>query len=371
MRIKNGLPKGCCWNLDRENGKRRVLFRDRRSGFSVYLTGTPWSEDFMRQYAAALEGGKAKATTIVGSGRTVAGTINALIVSYYASTGFKDLKASTQGNRRNILERFRVSYDLPVKGLTRAVLDKIMGDRSNTPMAANNLMKVLRYLLEHAVALGMIAINPTIGIRKYRSKSEGHHSWTEAEIAQYLARHPLDTRAGLALALLLYTGRRRGDVVGMGWKHVNGDMIAVKQEKTDTSLMIPLHPDLLKAMKAQPLSNLASFLVTERGRSFTSAGFGNWFRDRCDEAELPHCSAHGLRDAAATRLANIGCTDEEIMAITGHRSRASLAVYTRGADQRRLARQAMAKLTSAIETKGEQKNGPASDPAGPKQEKVK
>jgi integrase len=367
MRIKNGLPKGCCWNTDRENGKRRVRFRDGRSGFSVYLTGTPWSEDFMRQYAAALEGGKAKATTIVGAKRTVAGTINALIISYYASTGFKDLKASTQGNRRNILERFRASYgDLPVKGLTRAVLDKIMGDRSNRPMAANNLMKVLRYLLEHAVGHGMIAINPTIGVRRYRSKSEGHHTWTEEEIAQYLARHPLDTRAGLALALLLYTGQRRGDVVGMGWKHVDGDMIAVKQEKTDTSLMIPLHPDLLKAMKAQPLSNLASFLVTGRGKSFTSAGFGNWFRERCDEAGLQHCTAHGLRHAAATRLANIGCTDEEIMAITGHRSRASLAVYTRGADQRRLARQAMAKLTNS-----EQKNGPAPIPLDQNAEKVK
>jgi integrase len=344
MRTKSGLPKGCVWNLDRENGKRRVRFRDRRTGFSVYLYGVPWSEAFMRAYAAALEGGKAR-VEIVGEKRTVAGSINALIVNYYTSSSFKDLKASTQANRRNILERFRVDYgDLPVKGLTRGIIDKLIGTRSNTPHAANNLIKVLRYLLDHAVAQGMITHNAAIGVKKYRAKSKGHHTWTEAEIAQYLARHPLDTRAGLALALLLYTGQRRGDVVGMGWKHINGDLISVQQEKTDEPLKIPLHPDLMQALRVQQLSNLASFLVTERGKAFTSAGFGNWFRDRCDEAELPHCSAHGLRHAAATRLANIGCSDEEIMAITGHRSRASLAVYTRKADQVRLARRAMAKL---------------------------
>jgi hypothetical protein len=59
MMLRNGLPKGCCWNPDR-NGKRRVRFRDRRTGFSTYLTGVPWSEDFMRQYAAAQGNGKVK-----------------------------------------------------------------------------------------------------------------------------------------------------------------------------------------------------------------------------------------------------------------------------------------------------------------------
>jgi integrase len=93
-----------------------------------------------------------------------------------------------------------------------------------------------------------------------------------------------------------------------------------------------------------------TFLVTERGAPFSAAGFGNWFRERCDEAGLPQCSAHGLRHASATRFANIGCTDEEIMAFTGHRSRASLAVYTRGADQVRLARRALAKLTNSERT---------------------
>lgn len=43
--------------------------------------------------------------------------------------------------------------------------------------------------------------------------------------------------------------------------------------------------------------------VTTHGKPFTAAGFGNWFRDRCNEAELTHCSAHGVRKAAAARAA--------------------------------------------------------------------
>src|SRR5207247_11179099 len=64
--------------------------------------------------------------------------------------------------------------------------------------------------------------------------------------------------------------------------------------------------------------------------------------DRCNEAGLPHCSAHGLRKAAARVLAEAGCTAHEIGAITGHSSLAELVRYTKAADQRRLAEAAMA-----------------------------
>jgi hypothetical protein len=195
--------------LEQKKVKRRVHFRNRRTGFSVYLTGTPWSEDFMRQYAAALEGVRER-REIVGEKRTVAGTISALIVSYYASLIFRDLKASTQANRRGILERFRKDYgDLPVKGLTRAGIDKIMGAKANTPMAANNFLKVLRSLLDHAVAQNIIVVNPTIGVKRYRAKGTGIHTWTEEEIAQFQARHPVNTRAGILASPMAYGARAR------------------------------------------------------------------------------------------------------------------------------------------------------------------
>jgi len=60
---------------------------------------------------------------------------------------------------------------------------------------------------------------------------------------------------------------------------------------------------------ATPSGHL-TFLITEFGRPFTPAGFGNWFRARCDEAGLHHCS--GLRKACATALAEAGASTHEI-----------------------------------------------------------
>jgi Phage integrase family len=74
-----------------------------------------------------------------------------------------------------------------------------------------------------------------------------------------------------------------------------------------------------------------TFLVTEFGRPFTPAGFGNWLRDQCDQANLHHCSAHGLRKATAAALAEAGATAHEIAAVTGHMSLEEIERYTRAA----------------------------------------
>jgi integrase len=305
----------------------------------------------MRQYAAALDGVKERDANI-GAARTIPGSVDALCVAYYRSPDFLRLKTSTQAVRRNIIDKFRAAHGTkPVRGLRRAHVAEIIGAKAATPEAANNLRKVLRVILNYAVSIDMIAANPTIGVAKYQTRSDGYHTWTEDEIAKFEAVHAVGTRARLALALLLYTAQRRSDVVHMGRQHVPAGAIAVRQDKTGTALMIPMHPELARALASVPRTNM-TFLTTERGAPFTSAGFGNWFRDQCDAAGLPQCSAHGLRKAAATRLANAGCSANQIAAITGHKSLGEIAHYTRAADQQRLARQA---LDIQLGAEGEQK----------------
>jgi integrase len=120
-------------------------------------------------------------------------------------------------------------------------------------------------------------------------------------------------------------------------------LVALVQDKTGEFLKIPFHPNLATAIGNRPRNNM-TFLLTELGAPFTAAGFGSWFRDRCNEAGLPHCSAHGLRKACAARLANAGCTSEQIKAITGHKTLSEVARYTKAADQERNAKQALANL---------------------------
>jgi integrase len=215
-----------------------------------------------------------------------------------------------------------------------------MADR---PQAANNLLKVLRLLLRHAIDMGLILDNPSRNVRKFAVNSAGFHTWSEVEIAAYEQRHLLGSKAQLALSLLLYTRQRRSDVVRMGWQHITGDFLCVIQDKTGAHLKIPFHPKFASAILTLPRNNL-TFLLTEAGAPFSAAGFGNWFRNRCNEAGLPQCSAHGLRKACATRLANVGCTTEQIKSVTGHATLSEVARYTKAADQERNAKQALANL---------------------------
>ena len=120
-------------------------------------------------------------------------------------------------------------------------------------------------------------------------------------------------------------------------------MLHMRQVKTGTELAIPLHP-VLDAIIADTPNEHLTFVMTAFGKPFTAAGFGNWFREKCNAANLPHCSAHGLRKAAARRLAEAGCSEHEIGAITGHASLREIVRYTRAADQKRLAIAAMKKV---------------------------
>jgi integrase len=118
---------------------------------------------------------------------------------------------------------------------------------------------------------------------------------------------------------------------------------AKNEDRSPVDMDIPVHADLAAIIAATPSQHL-TFLVTAYGKPFSENGFGNKFKDWCRQADLPHCSAHGLRKATAARLAERGATVYEIMSITGIQSLEVLEVYTRQAQRAKLADSVMAKL---------------------------
>ena len=122
----------------------------------------------------------------------------------------------------------------------------------------------------------------------------------------------------------------------------------VRQQKTGNEVDIPLHGALKTALKYAKVSN-STFLTTSYGNPYTPDGFGNWFRDQCHQAGLSGCTAHGLRKAAARRLAEAGATANEIIAITGHSNITEVTVYTREAENRRLATQGINKVARVFQ----------------------
>jgi integrase len=207
-------------------------------------------------------------------------------------------------------------------------------------------------LVAYAIEADLIENDPTLGIKLRRMTGDGFHTWTEEQIAQFEAAHPIGSRERLALALGLYTGQRRGDVIRMGRQHVRGDLIAVKQQKTGASLLIPLHPELRLLLDTVPATQM-TFVQTLRGTPFDGKSFTQWFAKACDDAGLPSlCTFHGLRKAACRRLAEAGCTVHEIAAVSGHASLKEVERYTKAADQTRLAQAAMARQAMATAQKG-------------------
>jgi integrase len=305
------------------------------------------------------------------------GSLRELIEKYYASrdtyqspvaSGLLALEQSTQSVKRNLLDAVcletvsdtdpRLIGSLPYAIISAEAI-KNLRDRRPTIEGANGRLKALRALFDWAVAEKLLARNPAKDVPYLKSKSPGFHTWTVEEVRKYEERHPIGTKARLALGLLLFTGQRRSDVADLGRQHVRkpehmpaelrtlhpGRWLSFRQYKgrnrSPVDLTIPILPGLEEIMAKSPCGDL-TFLVTAFGKGFTHAGFGNWFRERCNQAGHRHCSAHGVRKAGATIAAEQGATAHQLMAIFGWRK---LAVYTKAAEQKRMAGRAMNLLT--------------------------
>jgi integrase len=339
------LPRYVHGFVDR-HGHPRFYFR--RAGFKqVALPGLPYSPEFMAAYDAALNGAQ---PIVIGESRTAPGTVDDAMVRYFGSVAFAGMAPSTQAMRRAILERFRVAHGAKrIRMLqTEHVARMISGLK---PFAQRNLFKTLRGLLAFAVADGLVDSDPTAGVKLARVKDTGgHETWPEKCIELYRAKHPLGTRPRLALELLYGTMQRRGDVVRLGRQHIQHGVLSLRQQKTGVDVDLPVLPELQAAIDAMPKAEHLTFLVTELGKPFTAAGFGNWFRDQCETAGVPkNLSAHGLRKAGATRLAEHGCSDHELMAWGGWKTLSEVQRYTKAANRKRLAIQAAEKLKSGTQ----------------------
>lgn len=333
-------------DVDR-HGNVRLYYR--HNGRKTRLRGPAGSPEFLADYRTAAAGQKEVETA--KTGRVVPRSFRWLCVQYYKSAMFQELDPRTQKVRRSILERFcqrKDDGDKPFAQMQPRHIRIRRDEMADRPEAANGMIRAVRQIYRYALRYDLHDDNPAEKVEYLKGNPEGFHSWTLAEIERYEEAHPIGTPARLALALALYTGQRRADLVVLGRQHVRNGWLTFTQHKgrnlKPVRMEIPVIPNLQKIIDATPTGDL-TFLVTALNRPFTSNGFGNRFRKRCDEAGLQNCSVHGLRKAAAARLAELGCTEQEIMAITGHRTSKEVTRYTRAASQKTRAESALRRLS--------------------------
>src|SRR4029077_13588924 len=134
--------------------------------------------------------------------------------------------------------------------------------------------------------------------------------------------------------------------VQLGDQHVRDGGIRLKHGKTGAKVAIPVMPELTEALVAGPRGDLI-WIVGDKGLPLTADAFTGWFRQVCNAVGLKKCSAHGLRKAAARRVAARGATVDELKAWFGWTENRTPGINTRDADNERLAANAAKRMRTA------------------------
>ena len=318
---RHGLIAWYCW---------------RRPGRKIRIRGEYGSREFMAAYRAALFGEQAAETPA-----SATGSLSWLISSYKRSPQWVRLSKATRKQRGNILDRANSKVgDMAAaevdSGMIREARDKL------GPGAAKHFVQTMRGLYQWAKEQGYVESDPTEGVKVARPKTDGFETWTEADIASYRKHWPIGSRERLWLELLLHTGLRRGDACSLGASHIRGGTIEFTAAKTGTPIVIPLAPELADIIAASPIGT-ETFIATIHGKPMSKEFFGNLFREACNKAGVTK-SAHGLRKAAAVRLAEAGATVPELNSVFGWVGAKMALRYVEAADRARLARKAMERL---------------------------
>jgi len=305
--------------------------------------GTP---EFDAEYQAAIAGNPVRKASPSNQ------SLEWLITRYRETTAWSDLSAATRRRRENIFKgAIETAGHESYARINQATITAGKERRAKTPHQARHFLDAMRGLFRWASKAKLIKVDPTAGVSNPpRKESEGFKVWAEEEVAAYETKWPLGTRQRVWLDVLLYTGLRRGDAVRIGRQHVRNGVATLKTEKGGflVEVNLPILPVLQATLDAGPCGDL-TFICGERRRPLTKESFGNMFKRACRDAGVnaPKKAAHGLRKIAATRAAENGATEFELMAIFGWLDPKMAAHYVRAANRKRLAAQAMGKLNAS------------------------
>lgn len=293
--------------------------------------GTP---EFHAQYNAALAGRPEAPQTPPSKD-----TLRWLWLHYCEAKPWLVLADLTRRQRQNIMIGvLKQSGDIAAARITT---EKIIDGRdSRSPSMGRHFVNTMRGLFSWAAAAKLVPADPTKGVEVKKPPTDGFAIWTDEEIDRFQAFYPLGTRERLAFDVLFYTGLRKSDAVVVGRQHLKGGILTIKTQKTGETVSIRVMPELARSIAAGPTSLDMAFIAHGGGRKMTPGSFGVWFRRVCTAAGCPG-SAHGLRKALATRLANRGATEKQLEALFGWRGGGMASLYTRKADRARLADAAM------------------------------
>lgn len=325
-------------------GKWRTYYYHRHT--RQRLPDDPRSPEFLQALAAQEKPAQ----------RYVEGTVGEMIAGFLESPTFAKLRPASKAHYRWALDYLREMAEIPLLKMDKAKVLRLRDKLNDRPGRFNTFTSVMKLVFGWASSRGMLPYNPVADIK--RAKMGEYKAWPQDAVQAFLKHRTCTPMMRLAMFLAIYTGQRQSDCLAMRWSQYDGTAITLKQVKTGVDLWIPVHSALKAELDAAKGQSKSVFILHHHtGKPWTRHGFSGAWRYVTREAGLLGYPFHGLRKTAAQNLAEAGCTDREIQAITGHESAAMVAHYRKRADQRISGKAAIEKLEIVNQTGKFTENG--------------
>ncbi|WP_295317408.1 tyrosine-type recombinase/integrase, partial [Roseobacter sp.] len=267
--------------------------------------------------------------------------------AYYRSPAFQNKAKGTQQNYRRHCEDIREKNgDKDMTSFRRKDALKVQSALQDNWSKANERLAVLSILCKFAVDIEWIDRNPVVDIVKL--KGGEYEPWPDDKLAayeRYCDRHNLAT-ARTIYELAIGTGQRIGDCVQMEWKDFDGEYMTVTQEKTGTKLSIYCPERLQLYLSSLPKTGrhiLAKNLTEHKAKRAAQKAVEDVRRALCIMDGPGRLVPHGWRYTAAVQLSDAGCSDDEVQAVTGHKTLEMVRKYRAQRDQRAASKRAQQK----------------------------
>ncbi|TPN26587.1 integrase [Mesorhizobium sp. B2-3-3] len=311
----------------------------------------PGDDDFQRQYLAARRGEKPEPLK-VASDYAKPKSIGWLINTYFEYLEAR-VKASTTSHKtlkkkRNLLNRLLADPD-KVMLIPQEKLIEMHDGMGATPAQADAFIEAVGVMYDWAIKRKYLKTNPARGIDPVYTKGDGAQPWKAADVRAFFAKHKPGTKPHVAMSSLLWTGCRIEDltVLGRSYECLIDGIEALRWtplKKGSSEVIIPFLKPLKETTRAPKVQG-ATYVLGPRGRPYASGdSMSAMFKRWCQDAGLGHLSAHGVRKGLAELLAELGCSQYEIMAILGHSEAKTSEVYTRRVERWKLARAAIERV---------------------------
>jgi integrase len=334
-----------------------VIYRVRPPGQHskrIQISGDFGSEEFIRQYWIARAGKKPdpeKKPSEQERPKSIGFLVRAYFEYLEARVSAGTTSAKTLKKKRNLLTRLLNKPNREML-IPREKLIEMQDGMGATPAQADAFIEAVSVMYEWAVERKHIPENTAKGIKQVYTKGDGATPWKAENVKQFFAKHKYGSKPYIAMHILLWTGCRIEDLTTLGRKYecVIDGIEALRwtpNKKGSSEVSIPLFETLKTATRSSKVQG-ATYVLGRGGNPYASGdAMSAMFKRWCRDAHIGHLSAHGVRKGLAELLAELGCSQYEIMAILGHSEAKTSEVYTRRVERWKLAQVAMGKVAGA------------------------